>query len=155
MSVLPFLNPAFYRYLSSLEYHALGACLDHTRPSLICTHSMHSLTTEILLVVQCRLLLQVPHYFHSGHWVKCLFKVDSFNLCISFTYQSIFVPCNLSIFIQFIPENPFFVDHILIFWYWNQFPSVIFLYFIQFLIHDLIPKSILVGFFKTVWFNYR
>jgi hypothetical protein len=74
---------------------------------------------------------------------KCLFKVDSFNLSISFTYQSRFVPCNLYIFIQFIPENPFCADHILIFWSWNQFPSVIFLYLIQFFIHyDNVPLSL-------------
>ena len=39
-----------------------------------------------------------------------------------------FVPCNLSIFIQFIYEYPLCFNHILILWSWSKFLSVILLY---------------------------
>jgi hypothetical protein len=60
LSALPFMNPSCCRYLSSLEYHALRSCFRPYKTSSIYTHNLCSLTIEILLVVQCGLLLQVP-----------------------------------------------------------------------------------------------
>lgn len=84
---------------------------------------------------------------------KCLFEIDSFNLCKPVADQPCFFPSNMSILIQILHENPFCVNEIFILRSQNQFPSIILLNLVQLFVHSSYPMFIMTSLFKFVWFK--
>lgn len=86
------------------------------------------------------------HIFNMLHFTPLICSFTSQNMVDS--------PFHLSIFIWFFPKDPFCANDNFICWSWNQFPSLIFLNLIQFLIHSFYLMLILTFRMKIFWFNH-
>ena len=74
---------------------------------------------------------------------KGFFKVNTFHLSISPTYQPCLVFYYLSILIQLVSKDPFGTSQFFVFWSWNKFPCLI--SFSSSFIASIQPSSLLAS----------
>ncbi|KAB2012269.1 hypothetical protein ES319_D09G077600v1 [Gossypium barbadense] len=71
------------------------------------------------------------------YWGKCFFKTNALYLSVSLRNKFGFIPCDVSLIICLIFENPFGVNNVATRWSRNQFPYFISFLLMQHFLHDL------------------